>query len=112
MPKFTIRPIRAAISGSGVVTAPPSPIAKGFVAWKEKTSVSPWVPSGIASSSIAPKPGAESISSGALWRAAMSRQAARRRPSGAVPNGAQARIPATRPRRTVSAASSDSGSRQ
>ena len=50
--------------GSVVVTSPPSPIAKGFVAWNENTSASPWRPRGSPRSSVAPNPAAESTSSG------------------------------------------------
>ena len=63
-PKLTASSMRSWRARSRVKTAPPSPIAKGFVAWKETTSTSPWAPTGRPSSATAPNPAAESTTRG------------------------------------------------
>ena len=52
------------VEAFSVTTSPPSLIAKGFVAWNEKTSASPCRPSLCPASSRLPKPEAESTRSG------------------------------------------------
>ena len=109
-PKLIIRPMRAASSGSAVVTSPPSPTLNGLVAWNEKISVSLKPPRGRPSASRLPKPGAESISSGTPCASQSSRQAARCAGAGAVPKVAHASTPATSPSKRLSAAWRAAGS--
>ena len=84
-PKLPSRRISSASSGSRVKTAPPSPAAIGLVAWKETTSAEPWAPIGRPSAATAPKPAAESTSSGTPASAQIASQASRTSGGGGVP---------------------------
>ena len=110
-PKLTRRMMRRARWGSVVVTSPPSPIAKGFVAWNENTSASPWRPRGSPRSSVAPNPAAESTSSGTPARAAARRHPMRSAIGGGVPKVEAASTATTVSGRPSSAASRAAGSR-
>ena len=109
-PKLVSRATASRTSGEREVTNPPSPMAKGFVAWKLKTSASPRSPSGRPSSSTEPKPAAESTTTGTPSASTAAARPARRAALGATPKVEHCRMPASDPR-TRSSPASDSSDR-
>ena len=109
-PKLIMRPMRAARSASAVVISPPSPTLNGFVAWKEKISVSPRPPSGRAVGVAAAEARARNRSAAARRGVAQLAPGGALLGGGAVPKVAHASTPATWPPKRSNAASRAAGS--